>query len=207
MRARLVTISLTVLLVASLGFAAAKSSAIKLTTVFQTPAGFGVFSDTGNAYIHGIDGVQSYFGSNGGNVNLVTYSTPRKIHLKFDTSQAAWQNSHLPSDFQGTVDLYGINYYGQFTSMNVDTTALLPASLQFKSPDGVTTWELNYASLVVSRIDATTWRITSDVNAGDGFWPDDAIPSDVAKLSMIRKRGSVAYGNVNMPITYTVTMF
>src|SRR5213075_2766421 len=96
MRARLVTISLTVLLVVSLGFAAAKSSAIKLTHRFESPAGFGVFPDSiGNAYIHGFNGVQSYFGSDGRNVNLVTYNTSRKLRLKFDTSQVGWQNSGL----------------------------------------------------------------------------------------------------------------
>src|SRR3569832_2207870 len=71
----------------------------------------GVSSDSSAIYANGVKRVQVYLGAGGGNVDLVTYSTGRKLTFAFDASSAAWQASKLPQLSQAEVDLYGVNFY------------------------------------------------------------------------------------------------
>ena len=129
-------------------------------------------------------------------------ATGRKLTFAFDPSSSAFQASGLPQNSQAEVDLYGINFYGPFSSMGVGTTALLKTSLQFKS--GGSTYELAYPALAVKRTAADTWLITSseaEVGGNPGF---DI--SDAADLGVFRKRSRADFGTVSMPIHFYVTL-
>jgi hypothetical protein len=143
-----------------------------------------------------------YLASGGGTLDLITYNTGRKLTFAFDPSSNAFQASGLPQNSQAEVDLYGINFYGPFSSMTVGTTAQLKTSLQFKS--GGSTFELAYPALAVKRTAPDTWLITSseaEVGGNPGF---DI--SDSADLGVFRKRGRADFGTVNMPIHFAVTL-
>ncbi len=166
--------------------------------------GVGVSDDGNPYYINGVQAVKCYFGVNNQNANLVTYSTGRKLVFQFDPASPAANTSGLSTaaPVAAEVDFYGINYYGQFQSMGVGTTAQLKGSLQFKANN--TTYDLTYASLAVMRISSTTWLITTNPNDIPGFPGFNA--SDQAELSSFRKRTKTVYGAVNMPMRFEVTI-
>jgi hypothetical protein len=167
----------------------------------------GVFDDGNASYDNGIENVQCYFGVNGSNVNLITYNTPRELHLVFDTSSTAWQNSKLPSELDSTVTLFGVNYYGQFESMGWGTTAQLQMDIEFKY--GSLTYEVTYASIAAYRdltLDPSgnTWLITSDpydLPGNPGF-----TASPQAVLSAIKRHSQQTFGTVTMPVRFEVTL-
>ena len=164
--------------------------------------GFGVSDDGNPVYEDSVGRVQCYFGAGGGNVDLVTYSSARTLHLQFDPAAPAWQGSGLPQTSNVVVDLYGVNFYGLFLSMGVGTTAQVQTSLQFKS--GGNTFELMYQSLAAKRLTQNTWLITSDpldIGGYPGF-----TASDQAALGVFRRRSRQTFGAVNMPIRFEVTL-
>jgi hypothetical protein len=165
--------------------------------------GYGVSDDGNPGYVNGTDGVKAYFGVNNQNANLVTYSTGRKLAFAFDPASPAAIASGLPlAPVSAEVDFYGVNYYGQFQSMGIGTTAQMKGSLQFHANN--TTYELLYQSLAVQRTSATTWLVTTNPNelGGDpGF-----TASDQAELSSFRKRTKLVYGATNMPMRFTLTL-
>jgi hypothetical protein len=182
--------------------AAFAGKGIPLAATFLPQSGYGVSSDANPINSNGVNRVQVYLTSGGGTVDLITYSTGRKLTFAFDPSSSAWQASGLPQLSQAEVDLYGINFYGPFSSMGIGTTALLKTSLQFKS--GGSTYELAYPSLAVKRKSADTWLITSD-RSDIGYDPGfDA--SDSADLGVFRKRSRADFGTVNMPIHFEVQL-
>jgi hypothetical protein len=158
--------------------------------------GVGVSGD-GSTYVHGADGVQCYISVSKNDADLVTYNTGRMLHFEFDPNNLAFVASGLPqSSFPAEVDFFAINYYGNYDSMGIGTTAQVQMDLEFKV--GNLTYELDYASLAVYRKDADTWLITSDPNdleiGGNPF-----VWSDHAKLNVIRRRRQTTYGVVSMP--------
>lgn len=153
-------------------------------------------------YEYGVDGVQCYIGVSGKDLDLVTYDTSRNLHFKFDTSQTAWQNSGIPSDFSTVVDFYGINYYGRYQDQGIGTTAQVAASLQFYV--GRVTYRLDYQSLASMRTSRTSWLITSDPNDIPGY--PGFYASDQAVLGVVRRKANKDYGTVNMPIRFEVTL-
>jgi len=162
----------------------------------------GVTDDGNNAYLNGVNGVQSYLGAGGGNVNLVTYATGRRLRFTFDSSSAAWRNSGLPQTFLAEVTAYGVNYYGTYVSMGVGTTAQVALTIQFKY--GGQTYELSWASLAAFHDTATSWAIswtTQDYPGYPGFYP-----SNQASLSKVRNRSRTTFGVVNMPIRFSVQL-
>ena len=166
--------------------------------------GFGVSDDGNPSYINGVQAVRCYFGVNNQNANLITYGTGRKLIFRFDPASAAAVASGLSvsAPVEAEVDFFGINYYGQFQSMGLNTTAQLNGSLQFKANN--TTYELAYQSLAVKRTSASTWLITTDQTDIGGFPGFNA--SDQAELSSFRKRTRTTYGAVNMPMRFEVTL-
>jgi hypothetical protein len=177
-------------------------SGVPLRTMWMNPDNYGVGSDANVFYENGVSKVQNYFGTGGGNVVLVTYSTGRKLTFQFDPTSASWQASHLPQTVAAEVDLYGINFYGPFQSMAVGTTAQLQTTLQFKV--GGNTYELWYPSLAAMRTGTNTWLITSDPNDIPGFPGFTA--SSSANLSVFRKRSRTTFGSVSMPIRFEVNL-
>jgi len=197
---RRIALGLCIVLFAVTAVFAAKG--IPLTATFDTLSGYGVGGDSGLVYSNGVGRVQVYLASGGGTLDLITYGTGRKLTFAFDPSSSAFQASGLPQNSQAEVDLYGINFYGPFSSMGVGTTALLKTSLQFKS--GGSTYELAYPALAVKRTAADTWLITSseaEVGGNPGF---DI--SDAADLGVFRKRSRADFGTVSMPIHFYVTL-
>jgi hypothetical protein len=191
-----------VLLAATVLFAGSGTPLIATFLPNNSITGYGVSSDSSATYTNGVNRVKVYLGAGGGNVDLVTYSTGRKLTFAFDPSSSAWQASKLPQLSQAEVDLYGVNFYGPFISMGVGTTALLNTSLQFKS--GNSTYELAYSSLAAKRLSSTTWLITSDpadIGGDPGF-----TASDVADLGAFRKRSRTDFGAVNMPIRFQIQL-
>jgi hypothetical protein len=163
-------------------------------------------TDDGNAtYLNGVDGVKVYFGVNNGNANLITYSTGRTLTFRFDPASPAAVASGLSTSapINSEVDFYGINYFGQFQAMGIDTTAQMKGSLQFKASNGVT-YELLYQSLAVKRVASNSWLVTTDAVELGGFPGFTA--SDQAELSSFRKRTRLIYGAVNMPVRFTLTL-
>jgi hypothetical protein len=196
---RKLTIAAVLLLTATLVFAA---SGIPLRTMWMNPPAFGVGSDASVFYESGVQRVKNYFGSGGGNVVLITYSTGRKLTFQFDPSSASWQASGLAPTVAAEVDLYGINFYGPFHTMGVGTTAQLQTTLQFKANGS--TYELWYPALAVMRTGQSTWLITSDpfdIPGDPGF-----TASANANLSVFRKRSRTTFGAVNMPIRFEVNL-
>lgn len=201
--ARVVLVAVLVLGLVTFAWAA-KSTPLKATFLPNLSAtGFGVSDDGNPTYTNNVGNVKVYFGVNNQNANLVTYSTGRTLSFRFDPASGAANAAALTTSpaVSAEVDFYGINYYGQFQSMGVGTTAQLKGSLQFKANN--TTYELLYQSLAVKRTSATTWLITTDpVDPGGnpGF-----TASDQAELSSFRKRTRTVYGAVNMPMRFEVT--
>lgn len=209
---RALTVALAIFLtsaVSPVAFAAAKASATPLTATWltdNTVTTFGVFNDKlSNVYANGISGVQCYFGVNGQNLVLVTYNTPRTLHYVFNTAQPAWQAAGIPSNFYAVSDFYGVNYFGQYASQGLGTTAEVSASLEFYV--GTTTYELNFPSLASYRMSSVTWLITSDPNdpllpgGNPGF-----TASNQATLAVVRRNSNKSFGTVNMPIRFEVTL-
>ena len=111
----------------------------------------------------------------------------------------------LPAEFDAEVDLFGINYYGQFTAMGNGKTAQVQMDLEFHVPNGPKprTFELDYSTLAVVRQSSTTWLITTEPT-DTPYGPVTA--SRTSKLNEIRRKGSIPYGTVDMPIRFTVTL-
>lgn len=200
---RIVLVAVLVLGLVTLVWAA-KSTPLAATFLpNQSSTSFGVSDDGNPSYTNNVGGVRVYFGVNNGNANLVTYSTGRKLDFLFDPDSGAANAAGLTaaSGVSAEVDFYGINYYGQFQSMGIGTTAQMKGSLQFKANN--TTYELLYQSLAVKRMSATTWLITTDPfdpGGNPGF-----SASDQAELSSFRRRTRTVYGAVNMPMRFEVT--
>ncbi len=172
-------------------------------------AATGVFDDGTATYSNGVGGVQSYFGVNLQNSNLVTYNTNpmRTLRFVFDPNATAWKNSGLPGTSNATVDFYGVNYYGQYTAMRIGTTAQVNATLQFKVSGTGSTYQLAYPSLAAFRESQTTWLMTSDPN--DIILPQGYpgfTASDSATLGVFRKRTLTNFGTVEMPIRFEVAL-
>lgn len=184
---------------------AARSTALRADFLANLSAtGAGVSDDGDPAYLNGVEGVKVYFGVNNGNANLVTYSTGRALTFKLDPASNAAVASGLPTSapFEAEVDFYGINYFGQFQSMGIDTTAQMKGSLQFKANN--TTYELLYQSLAVKRMTANTWLVTTNADELGGFPGFNT--TDQAELSSFRKRTRLSYGAVSMPMRFTLTL-
>ena len=165
--------------------------------------GTGVSDDGNPSYNNGVAKVQSYLGAGGQNLDLITYATGRKMTFSFPSGSAAWQISGLPEAVAAEVDMFGVNFYGPFQTMGVGTTAQMNTSIQFKY--ATRTYELDYASLAVKRIDATTWLVTSD-HATDIIWDPGFTASSAADLSVFRRKSRDNFGQVNMPIRMIVTL-
>jgi hypothetical protein len=182
-------------------------SGVSLRTTFLpnlSPNGFGVTDDGNILYENGVQGVKNFFGSGGGNVVLITYSTGRKLTFKFNPASASWQASGLGQNLKAEVDLFGVNFYGPFQTMAVGTTAQVQTSIQFK-PTGVgQTYELSYLALAAKRQSQNTWLITSDPQDIGGF--PGFLASDQAALGVFRKRSRQTFGAVNMPIRFEVQL-
>jgi hypothetical protein len=182
---------------------AARSTALS-ADFLPTGTTYGVSDDGDSFYTNGIQGVKCYFGVNNQNANLVTYSTGRKLEFRFDPAAPAAITAGLTtsSPVAAEVDFYGINYYGQFQSMDIGTTAQVKGSLQFKANN--TTYELAYPALAVMRTSSSTWLITTNPSDIPGFPGFNA--SDAAQLSSFRKRSQTVYGGVNMPLRFELTI-
>lgn len=159
-------------------------------------------SGVGGDYVDGVGGVQCYISVSKNDADLVTYNTGRKLHFEFDPSSAAWQASGLPQSLDAEIDFFAINYYGNYDSMGIGTTANVQMDLEFKV--GRLTYELDYSALAVYRMNEDSWLITSDPN-------DPEIPgnpfvwSDQAKLNVIRRHRQTTYGVVSMPFRVLMT--
>lgn len=181
------------------------SKGVSLNGTWSTPLisnSQGVFDDGSPVYDNGLNGVQFYFGVSGNDVDLVTYNTSRTLNFIFDTTSPAWSASGLPANFNAVVDLYGVNYYGQYEAMGVGTTAQVNMTVQFKHNN--LTYEINYQSIAVMRTGTSTWLFTScpcDIPGNPGF-----TASDQGSLSVIKKHKQQTFGAVNMPIRFDVTI-
>ena len=221
-RSRLATmLVLALVAVATLSPSAFAAKAQTLFCTWQLPqlpdstglSAFGVFDDGNVDYTHGsATGLRCYFAVNGTNIDLVTYNTlpSRKLRFKFDPASSAPESASLPDDFVAEVDLFGINYFGPYRTMVVNTSAQVQADLEFHYPatDTPKTYELEYSSLAVRRLSTETWLFTSspfDI-CGSGN-PNCAgfTPSSQAKLNEIRRKLVRNHGTVNMPIRFLVT--
>ena len=186
---------------ASLGFAAKKPGGgggtpnYIPTVCTVSDQSQGVSSDGSGPYSNGVDGVQCYISVSKNDADLVTYNTPRTLHFEFPAGDPAVAAAKIPSSLDAVVDIFAINYYGNYDSMGVGTTAQVHLSLQFYV--GSVTYELDYAALAVIRLDPNTWLITSErddsLYAPFTFGPD-------AKLNVIRRRAQTTYGVVSMPL-------
>ena len=166
-------------------------------------SGWGLFDDGNYVYDNGVGRVRCYFGVNNKDVDLVTYNSGRTLHFIFSPADAETAAAAgLPSDFNAEVDLFGINYYGPFTSMGVGTTAQVQMDLEFHRPDSPLTYELDYSSLAATRLTQDTWLITSEVESANMYAP--FAPSSLAKLNVVRRRSTQTFGTVDMPIRFTV---
>lgn len=177
------------------------------TQLLSTFTTYSVKDDGNGAYYNLVDGVQSYIGVAGKDLDLVTYDTPRKLHFKFNPKSAAWQASGIPEDFTTVVDFYGINYYGQYMSQGIGTTAQVQGTLQFYV--GRVTYELDYQSLACYRENDTTFLITSEPYPYDPLIPygfPGFTASNQAALNSVRRRSVTKFGTVNMPIRFEVTL-
>ncbi len=194
---------------ASLGFAAKKPSGAGgggggstnyLSTVCTvsdfTP---GVSSDGGGVYTDGVDGVRCYISVSKNDADLVTYNTGRTLHFDFPGGDPAVTAAGIPSSFDAVADMFGINYYGNYDSMGIGTTAQVQLNLQFYV--GSVTYELDYAALAVIRLDANTWVITSE-STDSPYAPFAFGPN--AKLNVIRRRAQKTFGVVSMPFRITM---
>jgi hypothetical protein len=160
----------------------------------------GVSDDGDPYYKHNIGGVQCYFGVNGRDADLVTYNTGRTLHFVFDP--AASSVAGLDSDFHAEVDIFAINYWGQYEAMGFGSTAQVQMDLEFYV--GRITYELDYPSLAVMRLTSDMWLITSD--PGDIPGDPGFTASSEADLNVIRRRKQETYATVNMPIRFYVRL-
>lgn len=210
---------LVLLVVVAVSTVVLAGSGTPLTAFFLLPdpsngAAFGVYSDFSvlggsNTYANGSSGVQCYFGVAGKDLDLVTYNTGRKLVFHFDPSSAAVIKAVLPTNLPAEADFYGVNFYGPYRTQGDGTTAQVQASLQFHYGTPPRTYELAYPALAAYRLPnggtpGNTWLITSDLNdipGNPGF-----TASNLASLNQIRKKGSINYGAVNMPIRFQVTL-
>ena len=193
------------LLIAIAVGAIAKGSSTPLIATFLDNAGTGVEGD-GQPYANNLaNSVQAYITNSQGLV-VMTYNSGRGLYFTFDTTSATWQSANaatgLPPYFGAEVDLNGNNFYGTFVGMSVGSTAQLRTNLMFHLNGS--TWSLLYPALAVKRTALNTWMITSS-ETEVGYNPGFAI-SDNASLSVARKRSNTTYGNVNMPIHFTVSL-
>jgi hypothetical protein len=176
-----------------------------------TYSGVGVFGDAGDGtgvYSHNVAKVQCYFGVNARDVDMVTYNSGRTLRFVFDAvsnDPEGVNGSGLPFRLNAEVDLFGINYWGRFIDMADGSTAQVQMDLEFHDPTSSPprTFELDYSALVAVR-NGNTWTISSE--AADDPYNVVKDRSSVAKLNEIRRRGSIPYGTVNMPIRFTVTL-
>lgn len=200
---RRLTLGLAVVLCAvTVLFAATGTPLVATFLPNLSTSGYGVSDDGNPTYANGVNRVKVYFGGNGGNVDLFSYNTGRKLTFTFDPASGSWQSSGLAQTLQAEVDLYGVNFYGPFSSMGVGTTAQVQTSLQFKANNS--TYELAYPALAAKRLTSTTWLVTSDpadIGGDPGF-----AASDAADLGAFRKRSRVDFGEVSMPIRFQVTL-
>lgn len=155
----------------------------------------GVSSDSNGPYSNGVDGVQCYISVSKNDADLVTYNTPRMLHFQFPAGDPAVEAAKISSTLDAVVDIFAINYYGNYDSMGVGTTAQVQMDLEFYV--GNVTYELDYAALAVFRYDENIWLITSD--------PNDIPYSPIAygpeaKLNVIRRHRQTTFGVVSMPL-------
>lgn len=177
------------------------------TQLLSTFTTYSVKDDGKGPYYNLVDGVQSYIGVAGKDLDLVTYTTPRTLHFTFNPKSAAWQASGIPQDFYAVVDFYGINYWGQYLLQGIGTTAQVHGTLQFYV--GRVTYELDYQSLACYRENANTFLITSEPYPYDPLLPEGNpgfTSSNQAALNVVRRRSATTYGTVNMPIRFEVTL-
>jgi hypothetical protein len=201
MRTRLSAIALVVFLFTATAIAG-KSTALNASMLPQAAGTAAVTDDGSSLYANGVDRVQVYLGAGGKDVDLVTYSSKRGFHFHFDAAATAWQNSHLPQDSNAQVDFYGVNFFGPYVSQAIGTTAQVHGVIQFKS--GSNTYQLDYPAMASKRLSANTWLLTTDPAEIGGFPGFTA--GDQAGLSLVRKKGNVDYGSVNMPFHIQFTL-
>ena len=154
-------------------------------------------------YSNGVNGVQSYLGAGGKDVDVVTYSTGRTLHFSFANGDiAAWgpKGANLPQSFDAEADFYGVNFYGPYESMTVGTTAQIHGVLQFHY-NGLT-YQLDYAALAGERTASNVWLITSD--GAPIYAPFVTTPA--ATLSVERAHGQTTFGSVTAPIQFQVKL-
>ena len=190
------------LLATAVGFAISAQPLIATFLPNLSGTGAGVSDDGSATYINGVGKVQCYFGVNGKDLDLVTYSSGRKLHFVFNPASTAWKSSGLPQALDAEVDFYGVNFYGPYRTQGDGTTAQVQSSLQFHFGSPPRTYELLYPALASYRT-GNTFLITSNPNDIPGY--PGFLASDQAALRMIRKQGNVNYGSVNMPIRWQVT--
>jgi hypothetical protein len=172
--------------------------------VFSTPAGFGVFG-VGGPYVHQQDGVQAYMGVDGKNVNLTTNGTPRTLRYVFPSSSAFGASGISSSDFESQTVVFGINWSMRYTEMQVGSVGRVKADFEFY--DGRVGYELVYYNLAVQRLSDTEWLITTDcAHLPAGCWNYGFDINADAELNTVRRRKQQAFGAVNMPVTFTVTL-
>lgn len=196
----LVTVSMTLLWGAK---AISLSSDFAPAAYLPLPAGPGITHDGNPDYADRTEGVRNYFGVNGRNVVLHTYNTTRRLKFTFDPGATAAQEAGLTTVTE-QVNLYGVNYYGPFVSMGVGTTAQVKTTLEFYVPAKGNTYYLEYPALAAKRLSQSEWLLTSepdDIGGYPGFWA-----SDMAELGVFRRKQRDAFGTVNMPIRFVVTI-
>ena len=202
---------------------AAKSIPLKAT--WHAPVTtYGMFGDgvASDGYQHNVvyppgkQSVRCYFGVNAKNVVLITYNTGRTLRFVPSATDAADFTSagivlnSATNDFSAEIDLFAPNGFGQYTAIGLGNTAKVQADLEFHQPGSPLTFELHYASLAAQRISTTEWVITSD--PGDtrllnSIPPSSGVvPTAVADLNVVRRRTQENFGQVTMPISFTVTL-
>jgi hypothetical protein len=176
------------------------------TTLLDNRSPVGVTGDGSPSYVDGQEGVKSYFGVFGKDVNLLTYDTARKLHFTFDPSSSAFRASGIGplggADLMGTTTLYGLNFWGRYRDMGSGTTAQVRLELEFYVNGAF--YQLQYDSLAVYRKGANTWLLTSDpadIPGNPGF-----LASPAAQLGAVKNRVVSGFGTVNMPIRFEVTL-
>lgn len=185
------------LVVAIAAAAVAKGSSTPLVANFLANSPTGVNGD-GQSYVNSRS--TPVYLSSSQTLVVMTYNSGRTLSFNFDPTSAAWQSSGLPQFFAAEIDLNGINYYGTFTGMAVNSVTQLKTDLMFHY--GGSTWDLAYPSLAVQRTSATTWLISSEQTD----IPYPAIATSSASLQVQRKRSNTNYGTLNMPVRFTVTL-
>jgi hypothetical protein len=180
------------------------AKAVPLSSMFDLVGDVGVTYHGSPFYQHAEERrLSNQFSVNGRNVVLHTYNTTRMLQFAFDSGTAAWGRSGLSQpNFATQVNLYGVNYYGQFVSMGVGTTAQLKTTIEFYQ--GGNTYYLEYPQLAVKRLSSNTWMITSDpghIGGFPGFWA-----SSEADFGVFRRKARDSFGAVSMPIKFDVTI-